>query len=109
ALAAMKEPRAAPLLAAHLNDPADSPDDIRRAAAALTVLATKAELEPLRTFFAQYRALSTPDIDDKLESAVVSVAAALKRLGDSAVVAGAVSDPFTNAALKPRLAEVLKS
>lgn len=109
ALAAMKEPRAAPLLAAHLNDPADSPDDIRRAAAALTVLATKAELEPLRTFFAQYRGLSTPDIDDNIESAVVSVASALKRLGDSAVVAGAVNDPFTSAALKPQLAEVLKS
>ena len=40
ALAAMNETRAAPLLARHLNDPANTPDDIERAARALNKLAT---------------------------------------------------------------------
>jgi hypothetical protein len=109
ALAAMKEPRAAPLRAAHLNDPADSSDDIRRAAAALAVLATRAEIEPIRSFFAQYRGLSSPDIDDKIEGAVLSAAVALVKLGDAPVVAAATTDPFTSPGLKPRLAEILKA
>ncbi|HQF22759.1 MAG TPA: hypothetical protein PL065_04830, partial [Polyangiaceae bacterium] len=61
ALAAMKEGRAAPLLAEHLNDPANRTDDVKRAALALEVLATEAEREPLETFFALYRATAYDD------------------------------------------------
>lgn len=109
ALAAMKEPRAAPLLAAHLNDPADSSDDIHRAAAALAILATKTEMGQLRAFFAHYRGLSVPDIDDKIEAAVISAAAALMKIGATEIVAAAATDPFTSTELRPRLAELLKS
>src|SRR6185369_9510855 len=55
ALAVMKEAKGAPLLASHLLDPADSDDDVRRAALALATLATKEELGVLRHFFAMYR------------------------------------------------------
>src|SRR5262249_52132797 len=55
ALGAMNEKQAAPLLAAHLNDPDDTPDDVQRAATALVTLATKNELAPIATFFAHYR------------------------------------------------------
>jgi outer membrane protein assembly factor BamB len=106
ALAAMKETRAAPLLALHLNDPADSSDDVRRAAAALVMLATSDELEQIRTFFALYRGMAAPDIDHNIESAVISAAAALLKLGAADIVAFAVNDPFTSEALKPRLSEL---
>ncbi len=56
ALAASGEVRAAPLLAKHLNDPANSAEDVAHAARALVKLATPAEYEDLRTFFALYRA-----------------------------------------------------
>ncbi len=78
ALAAMNDKRAAPLLARHLNDPANSPDDIQRAARALEKLATPAEVEELKTFFALYRA--TADRPE-LVNAVLSVARALVRVG----------------------------
>ena len=52
----MGEKRAAPLLAKHLNDPANSTDDVKRAALALEKLATPSELEELETFLALYRA-----------------------------------------------------
>jgi outer membrane protein assembly factor BamB len=107
ALAAMKEPRAAPLLAAQLSEPANSPDDVRRAAAALLALAGPGEIAPLRGFFAQYRGLGEPDVDEDVVSAVVIVAQALIKLGARDAVAGAENDPFTSPALKPRLAAVL--
>ena len=56
ALAAMNEVSATPLLARHLNDPANDMVDVERAAQALGKLATPAEYEELRTFFALYRA-----------------------------------------------------
>ena len=56
ALSAMKEQRAAPLLARHLNDPSTEVSDVERAARALSSLATPEELPSLRTFFALYRA-----------------------------------------------------
>jgi outer membrane protein assembly factor BamB len=107
ALAAMKDLRAAPLLAAHLGDPATPPDDARRAAAALIDLGGKGEIEPIRRFFAQYRGLGEPEIDSAIQAAVVSCAAALIKLGARDVVAGAAADPFTHVALRPRIAAIL--
>src|SRR5258705_8159969 len=49
ALAAMKETRAAPALVSHLVDPANTTEAVRRVAAALAELATKAEVPDLRT------------------------------------------------------------
>ncbi len=48
ALGAMKEKPAAPLLAAHLLDPADTDDDIRQTAAALAVIAGPKRASPRR-------------------------------------------------------------
>lgn len=107
ALAAMKETRAAPLLAAHLGDPATPADDVRRAAAALVTLAGKGEIEPLRSFFSMYRGLGAPEVDSSVQAAVVSSATALLKLGARDVVAGAAGDPFTHVTLRPRLAAIL--
>ncbi len=95
ALAAMKEQRAAPLLARHLNDPSTESSDLQRAARALVTLATPAEAPSLRTFFALYRA--TAD-EPMLVDAVISVAKALLRVGsseDRALVERAARDPLT--------------
>ena len=70
ALGAMKEKGAAPLLAGHLFDPADTDDDVRQAAAALAVVAGPDQLPQLRQFFGMYRA-SAPN--DDIAAAVVSV------------------------------------
>ncbi len=96
ALGAMNEPRAAQPLAAHLNDPSDTPDDIMRAAKALETLATAGEFEQLKIFFALYRATAS---DDAIVSAVISVAKAMLRVGGKegeALVADATRDPLTN-------------
>ena len=61
ALAAMKERAAAPALASHLLDPADSDEDVKEAAAALEVLGGAAELPALRAFFGLYRATAETD------------------------------------------------
>lgn len=95
ALSAMKEQRAAPLLARHLNDPSTEVSDVERAARALSVLATAEELPSLRTFFALYRA--TAD-EPSLVQAVVSVARGLLRVGGPdgrALVDRAARDPLT--------------
>lgn len=95
ALAAMGEKRAAPLLAEHLNDPSDTPNDVRRAAHALVALASPAELEPVRTFFALYHA--TAD-DDELVASVVDAARIIVEVGgaDGAeFVRRAADDPLT--------------
>lgn len=107
ALAAMKDRRAAPVLAAHLGDPATPSDDVRRAAAALIELGGKSEIEPIRSFFARYRGLGEPEVDGAVQAAVVSCAAALIKIGARELVAGAATDPFTNVALRPRLAAIL--
>jgi outer membrane protein assembly factor BamB len=106
ALAAMKDASAAPLLAAHLNDPADTLDDAERAAAALAVLATKNEAPALETFFAGYRCNAS---DDATVHAVGSVAEALVRLGHADVVTAAARDPQTSEGVKARLASFVKS
>jgi outer membrane protein assembly factor BamB len=77
ALAAMNEPKGAPLLASHLLDPADNDDDIRRAAGALATLATKDELPTLRHFFAMYRGTAE---SEEVGLAVASVGQAILRL-----------------------------
>ena len=78
ALAAMGAHGAAPLLASHLLDPADTDDDVRRAAEALVRLAGPTEAPQLTQFFAIYRA-AAPDGD--VEIAVVSAAQALVKVG----------------------------
>ncbi|HEY2408577.1 MAG TPA: PQQ-binding-like beta-propeller repeat protein [Polyangiaceae bacterium] len=107
ALAASGEMRAAPLLAKHLNDPSDSTDDVARAARALKKLASPAELDDLRTFFALYRA--TAD-DDSLVQAVLSVAATLLRIGGDvgrAQVERATQDPLTQEDVRRALPALL--
>jgi outer membrane protein assembly factor BamB len=107
ALAASAETRAAPLLAKHLNDPANSAEDVAHAARALAQLATAAEYEDLRTFFALYRA--TAD-DEALVAAVVSSAQAIMRIGGAegrAVVERAAQDPLTQVDVRRALPAVL--
>jgi hypothetical protein len=107
ALAAMNEVSATPLLARHLNDPANEMADVERAAVALGKLATPAEYEELRTFFALYRA--TAD-EPSLVNAVVAIAGALLRIGGApgkAVVERAAQDPLTQADVKRGLGALL--
>ncbi len=107
ALAAMNEVSATPLLARHLNDPANDMSDVERAALALGKLATPNEYEELRTFFALYRA--TAD-EPALVSAVVAVAGALLRIGGEqgkAVVERAARDPLTQTDVKRGLLGLL--
>jgi outer membrane protein assembly factor BamB len=95
ALSSMKEQRAAPLLARHLNDPSTEVADVERAAHALSSLATPEELPSLRTFFALYRATADEPL---LVEAVVSVARALLRVGGAdgrTLVERAARDPLT--------------
>lgn len=103
ALAAMNEAKAAKPLARHLNDAANTPDDIERAARALSKLGTKEELGDLETFFALYRATAS---DKELVNAVISVAEALIRIGGDAgkkIVADAAADPMTQPEVKSGL------
>ena len=107
ALAQSGEQRAAPLLAKHLNDPADSAEDVAHAARALVKLATPAEYEDLRTFFALYRA--TAD-DEALVAAVLACAEAVLRVGGEParlVVERAAQDPLTQADVRRELPIVL--
>jgi outer membrane protein assembly factor BamB len=107
ALAAMKESKAAPLLAGHLLDPNLSDEDVRRSAAALAVLATPAEKKALETFFAMYRgAAETEDVG----VAVGHVGEALLRIdpkGGRATVEAAVKDRMTVEATRQRLQSLL--
>ncbi len=107
ALAALGERRAAPLLARHLNDPANAIDDVAHAAVALETLATGAELDELKTFFALYRATADEPL---LVRAVLSIATAILRVGGPdgrAVVERAASDPLTQPDVQKGLAEML--
>lgn len=96
ALAAMDEKRAAPLLAKHLNDPADSSADVARAARALETLASSEELPEMRTFFALYRATAA---DAEMVDAVISTARTMFRVGGESermFLRMAAEDPLTN-------------
>ena len=107
ALAAMGEKRAAPLLAEHLNDPSDTPNDVRRAAHALVTLATAAELAAVRTFFALYR--STAD-DDDLVASVIDAAKVIVDVGGAdgrEIVQRAAEDPLTHPGIKEGISALL--
>jgi outer membrane protein assembly factor BamB len=100
------ERKAAPLLAAHLNDPANSPNDVRHAAHALIKLATPEELSAIKTFFSLYHA--TADQDD-LVAAAVDTARILVQLGGAegaAVVERAARDPLTSPGVREALASL---
>lgn len=107
ALAAMKEKRAAPMLAASLSDPTITEDDVKRAAAALVKLGTKDEVPALRAFFSIYRGTAA---SDDIATAVANVAAALVALSPKEgrdLVAAASKDPMTAEAVRLRLEPVL--
>jgi outer membrane protein assembly factor BamB len=104
ALALAGEKRAAPLLALHLREPASSPDDVKRAAAALASLAGPSELSALLAFFAMHRGI---ELDDDLAEALGHVAIALVRLGAREAVVAASQDGVTTARLRPRLERAL--
>ncbi len=109
ALGAMKEKPAAPLLAAHLLDPADTEDDVKQAAAALAVVAGPSEVPALREFFGMYRA--TAD-DDDMAAAVVNVGQALVVSGDKAAraqVEAAAVDASTVPYARDRLGAILSA
>ena len=103
----MKEAKGAPLLASHLLDPADTDDDVKRAAAALATLGTKDELPTLRRFFSTYR--STAETED-IALSVASAGEAILRLDPKdgrALVEHAVKDPTTVPAARARLEALL--
>jgi outer membrane protein assembly factor BamB len=107
ALAAMGEKRAAPLLVEHLNDPATLPQDVEAAARALKVLATPAQAEELRTFFALYRATAE---QPALVQAVIHTAEALLRIGGEEgrdVVERASRDPLTRPTIRDALTRIV--
>jgi outer membrane protein assembly factor BamB len=107
ALAVMKDPKGAPLLASHLLDPHDSDDDVRRTAAALATLGTKDELPSLRQFFAMYRGTAE---SDEMGIAVASVAEAILRLDPKdgrAMIEHASKDSTTVTIARGRLEALL--
>ncbi len=109
ALAAMNEKRAAPLLARHLNDPANTPDDVKRAAHALTSLATAKEVDDLKIFFSLYRA--TAD-SPELIAATIDVARALVNVGGEdgrEVVRKAALDPLTRSEIRQAITKLASS
>jgi outer membrane protein assembly factor BamB len=109
ALGAMKEKPAAPLLAAHLLDPADTEDDVKQTAAALAVVAGPSEVPALREFFGMYRATAE---DDDMATAVVNIGQALVITGDKAGRAqleAAATDPTTVAYARDRLGALLSA
>src|SRR5258708_4135048 len=81
ALAVMKDSAAAPLLASHLLDPADTDDDVMQAAAALLAVGGPPELPSLRQFFGMYGATAAPDATG---AAVVSAGRAIAALDPGA-------------------------
>lgn len=107
ALAAMKESRGAPALAKHLLDPANTDDDVRRAAAALAVLSSKGEADEIERFFAMYR--GTAETED-VARAVASAGEAMLRIDPKkgrALVEAAAKDPMTVEVARTRLEALL--
>jgi len=107
ALAAMKDPNAAGLIAAHLFDPAISDDDVKRAGQALASIATQKELPQLKQFFAMYRGTAA---SDEVGVAVGSVAEAMLRLdpkGSRPIIEAAAHDSMTKEGPKARLEQLL--
>jgi outer membrane protein assembly factor BamB len=111
ALAAMSEKGAAPLLASHLLDPVDTPDDIKRAALALVTLGSTADVPTLKQFFAMYRD-APDDGTTELSDAVVSVGQGLLKLGGAegrTIVDLALLHPLTNGAAKGKLQALVEA
>lgn len=107
ALAAMYAVEAAPLLAEHLLDPANSSLDIEHVAAALVTLAGPTQLPQLRSFFALYRA--TAD-DEPLIRAVAYVARAIVDIAGAegqALIAKSMKDPTTLPEIKELIGVLL--
>ena len=102
ALAAMKDARGADPLSSYLSDPNITEDDVKRAAAALVVLGTPAQLPRLRRFFTLYRAAVE---GEDMAQAVTSVAEAILRLDPKdgrALLVDAAKDQMTSPVLKAR-------
>ena len=107
ALGAMKEKAAAPFLAAHLFDPADTEDDVKETAAALAAVGGPGELPAMRQFFGMYRA--SAELED-MADAVVSVGGAIVALDPKAgraEVETALHDPMTVSYARDRLGAAL--
>jgi outer membrane protein assembly factor BamB len=107
ALAAMKDPKAPALIAAHLFDPQITDDDVKRAAGALALIGTDKELPQLKQFFAMYRGTAA---SDEVAVAVGSVGEAMLRIdpkGSRPIVEAAVKDAMTLPVAKARLEALL--
>ncbi len=106
ALAAMKEKSAAPLLAAHLLDPADTDDDCKQAAAALVDIGDATAIPTLKQFMTLYHASAD---SEATAAAVVSSGQALLNYGGPdgrKLVDATIADPSTIDAVKSRLSAV---
>jgi len=106
ALAAMKNKQAAPLLAAHLLDPADTGDDVKQAAAALVEIGDASQAPALTQFLAMYHAAAE---SEDVANAVVSAGQALLAYGGPAgrkAVDAVLADPMTLEMVKGRLTAV---
>jgi outer membrane protein assembly factor BamB len=107
ALAVAKDTKAAPLLAAHLFDPAITDDDVKHAAAALALIGTEKEMPQLKQFFAMYRGTAP---NDEIALAAASAGEAIIRIdpkGGRAIVDAAAKDPMTVAVTRSRLDALL--
>ncbi|MBX3202147.1 MAG: PQQ-binding-like beta-propeller repeat protein [Labilithrix sp.] len=107
ALAAMKDPNAAPLIAARLLDPQITDDDVKRAAGALALIGTEKEMPQLKQFFAMYRGTAPTD---EVAVAVGSVAEAMLRINAKEarpLVDAAVKDAMTVPVARARLEALL--
>jgi hypothetical protein len=107
ALSAQDEQRAAPLLAARINQPGHSAQALARVAAALEKLASEQEYSALRVFFSLQR--TTADEPERVE-AVTSVARTLLRIGGQPgrrLLEGALRDPLTVPEVRDRLTGLL--
>jgi hypothetical protein len=108
ALLALGEHRAAPLLAAQMNQLGHSPQELERVARALEKLATEAEYSPLVVFFSVYR---TSADQPPLVEAVSAVARTLLRIGAAPgrrLVEIATRDPLTVPGVRAELEKALQ-
>lgn len=107
ALSAMKDPKAAPLIASYLFDPQITSDDVKRAAGALALIATEKEMPQCKQFFSMYR--GTAD-NDEVAIAAASIAEAMLRVdpkGSRHMVEAAAHDPMTVSVTRERLNALL--
>jgi outer membrane protein assembly factor BamB len=108
ALLALGEKKAAPLLAAQMNQLGHSPQELERVARALEKLATDAEYAPLVVFFSVYR---TSADQPELEEAVSAVGRTLLRVGAAPgrrLVEIATRDPLTVPGVRSQLEKALQ-